>query len=174
VTTTSVDELEATLSKADVSKGGGGELFPGLGSSDPTAPLMELTARFQRVPPGYRLPTVGVEILHAEGMARKSSMYNILLPGARFLTAQSQLALRAHAPAHDAPCTCCPTRCIPSAARRCSTSCCSACTACDASCPYPRAGDPSWGSSHALHNQMHSGFEATAVTDENTIRDLLG
>jgi hypothetical protein len=65
-----VDKLEATLSKADISKAGGGELFPSLGSSDPTAPLMELSTRFQRVPPGYRLPTVGVEILHAEGMAK--------------------------------------------------------------------------------------------------------
>jgi hypothetical protein len=135
---------------------------------------MELTTQFQRVLSGYRLPTVGVEILHAEGMARKTSMYTILLPGACFLMAQSQLALRAHPPAHDAPCTCCPTRCIPSAARRCSTSCCSACTACDAACPYPRADDPSWGSPRALHRQMHSGFEATAVTDMNTIKDLLG
>jgi hypothetical protein len=138
-----IDELEATLSKADISKAGGGELFPGLGSSDPTAPLMELSTRFQRVPSGYRLPTVGVEILHAEGMARKTSTYNILLPGARFLTSQSRLALRAHAPASDAPCMCCTMRCIASAARRCSTLCCSACTACNAACPYPRADDPS-------------------------------
>jgi hypothetical protein len=40
-----IDELGATFFKADLSKAGGGDLFPGLGSSDPTSPLMELTAR---------------------------------------------------------------------------------------------------------------------------------